>query len=136
VSVSAKPSARLERAWRLTLAGAALLAACVAAAALRSAPWPTGLAWMAVLLLPLLLPLRGLWRRNRRTCAWATLCVAPYFAYGTTEVIANPAVRTVAGAILFASLAWFVSLVYCLRVTRPTASAAPAAPAGQDASAG
>ncbi len=136
MSVSSKSSARLERAWRLTLAGAALLAACVAAAALRSAPWPSGLAWTAVLLLPLLLPLRGLWRRNRRTCAWATLCVAPYFAYGATEVIANPAVRTVAGVILFASLAWFVSLVYCLRVTRPIASAAPDAPAGQDASAG
>jgi len=136
VSASFPASARLDRAWRLTLAGAALLAACVAAAALRSASWPSGLAWIAVLLLPLLLPLRGLWRRNRRTCAWATLCVAPYFAYGTTEVIANPAVRPVAGAILFASLAWFVSLVYCLRVTGPAAPAAPSGPAGQDASAG
>ena len=77
--------------------------------------------------------LRGLWRRSRRACAWATLCVAPYFAYGTTEVIANPAVRNVAGAILFTSLAWFVSLVYCLRVSRP---ASPARPPGQDASAG
>lgn len=125
--------AGLERAWRLTLAGAVLLAACVASAALRSAPWPSSLAWLAVLLLPLLLPLPGLWRRNRRTCAWATLCVAPYFAYGTTEVIANPAVRAAAGAILFASLAWFMSLVHCLRVTRP---AAPASAAGQDASAG
>ena len=136
MSVPVEASARIERAWHLTLAGAALLAACVAAAALRSAPWPSGLAWMAVLLLPLLLPLRGLWRRRRRTCAWATLCVAPYFAYATTEVIANPAVRSVAGAILFASLAWFVILVYCLRVTRPPAPAAPAGPAGQDASAG
>jgi len=109
----------VDRAWRLTLAGAGLLAACVAAAALREAVWPASLAWLAVLIVPLLLPLPGLWRRTRRTCAWATLCVAPYFAYGTTEVIANPAVRVEASAILFASLAWFVSLVYCLRVTRP-----------------
>lgn len=133
MSVSAEGSARLERAWRLTLAGAALLGACVAVAALRSAPWPASLAWLAVLLLPLLLPLRGLWRRSRRTCAWATLCVAPYFAYGATEVIANPAVRIVAGAILFASLAWFMSLVHCLRVSRPVP---PSGPPGQDASAG
>ena len=112
-------SPAVDRAWRLTLAGAGLLAACVAAAALREAAWPASLAWLAVLLIPVLLPLPGLWRRTRRTCAWATLCVAPYFAYGTTEVIANPAVRVEASAILFASLAWFVSLVYCLRVTRP-----------------
>jgi len=38
-------------------------------------------------------------------------------------------VRAEASAILFASLAWFISLVYCLRVTRP------AEPGGQDASA-
>jgi len=130
VSTPGASSARLDRAWRLTLAGAALLGTCVAAAALRSAPWPSNLGWLAVLLVPLLLPLRGLWRRNRRTCAWATMCVAPYFAYGTTEVIANPAVRVVAAAILFASLAWFVSLIYCLRVSRPTG------PGAQDTSAG
>ena len=123
-------SARLDRAWRLTLAGAALLGTCVAAAALRSAPWPSNLGWLAVLLVPLLLPLPGLWRRTRRTCAWATLCVAPYFAYGTTEVIANPAVRVMAGAILFASLAWFVSLVYCLRVSRPAGPDAQGTSAG------
>lgn len=120
----------VDRAWRLTLGGAALLAACVAAAALRSESSPASLAWLAALLVPLLLPLPGLWRRTRRTCAWATLCVAPYFAYGTTEVIANPAVRAEAAAILFASLAWFVSLVYCLRVTRPAQSGRQDAPAG------
>lgn len=123
-------SARLDRAWRLTLAGAVLLGICVAAAALRSAPWPSNLGWLAVLLVPLLLPLPGLWRRTRRTCAWATLCVAPYFAYGTTEVIANPAVRVMAGAILFASLAWFVTLVYCLRVSRPAGPDAQGTSAG------
>jgi uncharacterized membrane protein len=130
VSTPGADSARLERAWRLTLAGAALLGTCVVAAALRSAPWPSNLGWLAVLLVPLLLPLPGLWRRTRRTCAWATLCVAPYFAYGTTEVIANPAVRVMAGAILFASLAWFVSLVYCLRVSRPPGPGAQGTSAG------
>lgn len=121
---------RVRLAWRLTLAGAALLGACVAVAGLRTAPWPANLGWTAVLLIPLLLPLPGLLRGNRRTCAWATLCVAPYFAYGMTEVIANPAVRALAGGILFASLAWFASLVYCLRVS------GPAGQAGQEASAG
>jgi uncharacterized membrane protein len=81
------------------------------------------------MLLPLLLPLPGILRGTPRTFAWATLCVAPYFVYGLTEVVANPALRVAAGAILFASLAWFASLVYGLRVTRQ------ARPSGQDASA-
>jgi len=112
-------------ARRWALATAALLAACVVAAALRSAPLPAGLAWATLLLLPLLLPLRGLALGRRRTFAWATFCVAPYFVYGLTEVVANPALRPLAGAILFASLAWFASLVYGLR-----AAAAHSPPSG------
>jgi uncharacterized membrane protein len=108
-----------QRAQRLALAAAALLGACVVAAALPAFAWPASLARLAILLLPLLLPLRGLLRGQRRTFAWATLCVTPYFIYGLTEVVANPAVRAAAGAILFASLAWFVALVNYLRVTRP-----------------
>lgn len=96
-----------------------LLGACVILAALRSSDGPASLALAGVLLVPLLLPLPGLLRGRRRTCAWATLCVAPYFIYGVTEVIANPAVRSMAGAILFASLALFVALVSYLRLTRP-----------------
>jgi uncharacterized membrane protein len=58
-------------------------------------------------------------RGDRRTHAWATLCVAPYFVYGVTETVANPAVRVAAAAILFASFAHFVALVAYLRATRP-----------------
>jgi len=39
-----------------------------------------------------------------------------------TEAVANPAVRFMAGLILFASLALFAALVACLRLTRPTAA--------------
>ena len=109
---------RLRRARALALATAAVLAACVAAASLRSAPWPANLGWTIALLLPLAAPLPGIVRGIRRTYAWATLCVAPYFVYGITEVIANPAVRGAAGAILFASFAWFVTLVAYLRLSR------------------
>jgi uncharacterized membrane protein len=117
---------RRGTARRLTLGSALLLGVSVVASTMRSAPWPQNMAWTAGMLLPLLLPLPGLWRGNRRTCAWATLCVAPYFIYGVTEVIANPAVRFTAAMILFSGLAWFASLVYCLRVSRPS----PAVPPG------
>jgi len=118
----------LRRARQFALAAAAVLAACVAATALRSAHWPTNLAWLVVLLLPLVAPLPGLVRGTRRTYAWATLCVTPYFIYGVTEVIANPSVRGAAGAILFASLAWFIALVWYLRLTRSAPTAPQASP--------
>ncbi len=112
---------RLARARRVTLAAAAALAACVAVTSLRETPWPGNLWWTVVLLVPLAAPLPGLVRGARRTYAWATLCVAPYIVYGITEVVANPAVRTTAGAVLFTSLAWFVALVAYLRLSRPGA---------------
>jgi len=73
--------------------------------------------------------LPGLVRGRRRTFAWATLCVAPYLVYGITEVIANPMVRGAAAAILFASLAWFVTLVGYLRLSRSGAGPAQSTPA-------
>jgi uncharacterized membrane protein len=73
----------------------------------------------AVLVLPLLLPVKGLLHGDRRTYAWATLCIAPCFVYAITEAIANSSMRAIAAAILLASLAHFVALVAYLRVTRP-----------------
>ena len=108
---------RLRQARYAALGTAVLLALCVASASLRSAPWPANLGWTIALLLPVVAPTPGIVRGLRRTYAWATLCVAPYFIYGITEVIANPAVRGAAAAILFASLAWFVALVWYLRVS-------------------
>ena len=127
-SGTAQPT--LARARPLALASAVLLAACVAAVSLRSSPWPANVFWTLLLLLPVIAPLPGLIRGQRRTYAWATLCVAPYFAYGVTEVIANPAVRGAAGAILFASLAWFVALVGYLRLSRGATSTDQPTPDG------
>ena len=116
---AANPAAqRLRHARQAALATAAVLAVCVASASLRSAAWPANLGWTLALLLPVAAPIPGLLRGIRRTYAWATLCVAPYFIYGVTEVIANPAVLGAAAAILFASLAWFVALVWYLRLSR------------------
>lgn len=118
-----------RRARRLSIGGAGLLGGCVVAATLHGATGPARLGWSVLALVPLLLPLPGLVRGSRRTCAWATLCVAPYFLYGLTEVVANPAVRPLAAAILFASLGWFASLVYCLRVSRRAGAVAQDPPA-------
>ena len=98
-----------------------LLGLCLAAACLAAAS-TAGMLVTAALFVPWLMPLAGLLRGDRRTHAWATLCVAPYFIYGVTETVANPAVRPAAAAILLASLAHFIALVAHLRVTRPAAA--------------
>ena len=106
-------------AQRLALATLAVVVITVGGAAMLNAPWPGSVLLAAVLVLPLLLPLKGLLHGDRRTYAWATLCIAPAFLYAITEAIANSLVRAIAAAILLASLAHFVALVAYLRVTRP-----------------
>jgi uncharacterized membrane protein len=108
-----------QRARRWALATLAVVGVAIAVAAMRDASWPGSALLAAALLLPLLLPLKGLLQGDRRTYAWATLCLAPCFVYGITEVIANSSVRAIAAAILFTSLAHFVALVAYLRITRP-----------------
>lgn len=76
----------------------------------------------AVLTCPLWAPLRGLMRRHRRTYAWATLCVVPYFILGVTEAVANPSRRVWAGLCLALALSLFATLILYLRITNPTRS--------------
>ena len=70
------------------------------------------------LLLPLLLPLPGLWQRRRRTYAWATLCLAPHFIFALVEIVANPALRPLAAVVLLLGTGLMVALVAYLRLTR------------------
>jgi len=106
-------------ARRLVLTSLLLLA--VASIACVASDWsgtPSAIL-AAVLIPPLLFPLAGIARGERRTHAWATLCIVPAFVYGLTEVVANPDVRLLAALVLGASLLLFFSLVAYLRVTRP-----------------
>ncbi|HWJ05025.1 MAG TPA: DUF2069 domain-containing protein [Steroidobacteraceae bacterium] len=89
-------------------------------AVVRESQGPAGVLLLGgFLVVPALLPLRGVVRRERRVYAWATLCIAPHFVYALTELVANPALRGVAVAMLFTGLALVVALVAYLRLTRP-----------------
>jgi len=106
-------------ARRLVLASLLLLAAASIACVIVGWSGTPSAILAAALIPPLLLPLPGIARGDRRTHAWATLCVVPAFVYGLTEVVANPGTRPLAAAVLSASLLLFFSLVAYLRVTRP-----------------
>ena len=86
------------------LAVASLLAACQGE---RSA---VSLGLLVLLLVtPLAIAVPGMLARNRRTFAWATLCVTPHFIYALTELVANPSIRVLAASILVLSLALVVA---------------------------
>jgi uncharacterized membrane protein len=77
----------------------------------------------AVFTCPLWAPLRGLLRRDRKTHAWATLCVIPYIVLGVTEAIASPEERLWAGLCLAVAFVLFATLIIYLRVSNPDRSA-------------
>ena len=109
--------AETKRAVRWTTSVLATLIAVVIAWQLSKELSVARLAIAIVLSVPLLLPVAGLLRGNRRTHAWATLCVIPYFILGVTEAIANPSQRLWAAACLSLALALFVLLIAYLRLT-------------------
>ncbi len=70
---------------------------------------------LAIAVLPLLAPLKGILTRTLYTHRWASLLVIGYMAYGLVEVIANPDARYQAAAILFSSFLLFSSLLGYIR---------------------
>jgi uncharacterized membrane protein len=72
--------------------------------------------WAAVASVPILIPLRGIVRANRRTFAWATLCLTPYFTIAVSESIVNASARGWAVAVLGLSVLIFFTLIACLRL--------------------
>lgn len=100
------------------------LMAVIVAWQLSIALSPERLLAAVVFTCPLWAPLRGLLRRTRKTYAWATLCVIPYFILGITEAVANPQRRMWAAFCLASALCLFVSLILYLRATNPVRQAA------------
>lgn len=101
------------RARRLTIVLWAAVALSLLAWSMVGYPWP--LCLLAVV--PLLAPLHGLIAGRRHTYAWSCLFVIPYLVFALTELLVNPAARTVAAASLFLMFGWFCAMVLYLRAS-------------------
>ena len=87
------------------------------------AAWPfaaarIGTVTTAIALLPLLMPLPGLFLGRRRTWQWASLTLAPALALSLTEILVNLPARMPATLTLVLILAAFATLIAVLRSSR------------------
>jgi uncharacterized membrane protein len=126
VSAQSNPATRDRIAQIVLKLQIGLLAVVIVGIGRWVAQAPSGarIAGAVLLAAPLLLPLRGLWKRNRRTYAWTTLCLVPYIVIGITELVANPQARDWAIGCLLLSFAAFIGCIAYLRVTRPMSGSA------------
>lgn len=74
--------------------------------------FPVSLA-LLISITPLLLPMRGLLNRHRRSCAWASYISLIYFIHGSVEAYANVQERLFASTeVLFSLLLFFGTTLY------------------------
>lgn len=102
----------------------ALIALCVAWE-LVLAPLRPGGSWMVLKVLPLLIPLRGILKRNLYTMQWSSMLILLYFAEGIVRGASDPAPLSAALGWLEASLstAFFLCIVMYLAPYKRAAKA-------------
>jgi uncharacterized membrane protein len=116
MTTESTPATRRMR--NATLGWMAVLAFNVLVLINRGGVSSRSLLFSALMLIPLLLPLRGILQGDRRTYAWANLCIVPYIIYGIVAATSNPGSRWSAFALLGGGIGLFAALVGYLRASR------------------
>jgi uncharacterized membrane protein len=84
---------------------------------------PSGQLPVALMLLlsvtPLLLPMRGLLNRHRKSCTWAAYISLFYFIHGTMEAYSNADERLYASLEVLLSFMLFLGITLYLRFSPP-----------------
>ena len=81
-------------------------------------PWmndPQGNYWLLLLVLPLLLPLRGLLGDKRYTYKWTGFLTLLYFCIGISELVSNPQLQIYGFGTSIASMLLFLASIYYAR---------------------
>lgn len=82
-----------------------------------SRSFSVALVWLILVLTPLLLPLNGLLKANKKSCAWAAYVSLLYFLHGTDEVYNNANGHLLASLEVFFSLLLFFGATFYVRFT-------------------
>ena len=81
-------------------------------------PWmmqPEGSLWLLLLVLPLLIPLKGLLSNQRYTYKWIGFLTLLYFCIGISELVSNPQLRSYGVGTSVASVLLFLASIYYAR---------------------
>lgn len=91
--------------------------------------WIVGVTWLAVKLVPLLLPLPGVIRGKLYTLQWASMLVLLYFMEGVVRAFSDtlPTSRVMASVEIAFALAFFVCAISYVSPAKKAAKAAKAA---------
>ena len=81
-------------------------------------PWLAGSYWLLLLVLPLLIPLRGLLGDRRYTYKWIGFLTMLYFCIGIAELVTNPELRLYGLGTTAASTLMFLASIYYARYLR------------------
>jgi uncharacterized membrane protein len=83
------------------------------------APLRPGGSYLALKVLPLILPLIGIVQGTRRVYQWSSMLILAYFAEGVTRAWSERGIsQALAGAEIALSLTFFASVVAFARLTR------------------
>jgi uncharacterized membrane protein len=101
----------------------ALIALCIA--------WETALAplrpngsWLVLKVIPLLLPLRGVWKRDLYTMQWSSMLILLYFAEGIVRGMSDRGLSSILGWIETGlTVAFFCCIVFFIRPYKQAAKA-------------
>lgn len=95
---------------------------------LALAPIRPGGSWLALKVLPLLLPLRGLLHGRRYTAQWTVFLALAYFTEGVVRAWSDRGVsQALAGVEVALAVALFVAATLHARASRPAAATARSA---------
>lgn len=101
-----------------TLKLISLLSWLILAAFQAALPWlmpAPGQYWTLLLLLPLLIPLRGLLTDQRYTYRWIGFLTLVYFCIGISELVSNPQLRIYGFGTTVTSILLFLTSIYYAR---------------------
>jgi len=111
-------------AWRISAASWVLLIALAVLWEWQIAPLRAGGSWLVLKAVPLLLPLRGVWRGDVYAMQWALLLVPLYFCEGVVRTFDAAPAAALAWIETLLSLAFFVAAIAYLRPFKRAARAA------------